>query len=133
MLFVIFILLLFALSRFYRWEHLLFERELRQWRQTEFADDYLRQHDWRVVARPEGRICLRRAFHVRTRADLLRYAVPVIAFCVILFVLKSWIFSGLYLVVIAVKWFAAVTDVYTGTPPRYQVRISDYSLFGDTL
>lgn len=111
----------------------MFEQELRAWGQSGFIEDDLKKRDWRVVARREGCISLRRAFNIRTRADFLRYALPVLVFCIFLFALKSWAVAGMYLAILLVKWFVVVTDIHADTPPRYQVRILGYSLFGDTL
>lgn len=132
----VFLLLLWAMGLFYRWEHRLFIRELSMLAPglKEKGAQALAGKDWRIVrVEAEGVYALRRAFQIKTRADALRYGLPLLFFCIILFVLKDWIFALGYAGLVALKWFICEAVVHTAGAFRYDVRIFGRRLFGEGL
>jgi hypothetical protein len=142
MLFVIFIILVSAMSLFHRREHVMFIEELRAL-QTKLADrrpdavvikSQLKDEDWRLVRLDGGDAHLKRAFNPKGRDAVLRYAVPVALIGLTLACLASVTMAGIYFVLLCVKWFASVTVLdLSPASPRYEVRLGKFRLFGESL
>ncbi len=126
MLFILFTVFLWILAGFHLWEHRRYEHDLRQY------IDGQRGGDWRVCGEGVMGVALKRAFRVATRADMLRYAMPVIFLFVWLVVFRSWWPVALYVTVIVVKWFVAQTWVDVAQR-RYTLVLAGYRLLSGRL
>lgn len=107
MKFFLFTGLLWICAMFHLWEHRRFERDLRLLE----AGEAMAAGDWRPVALPKGAagLALKRAFAIRDRMDIFRYAAPVLIFCLWLLLLRSWGLAFAYAAIVAVKWFCVTT------------------------
>ncbi|HYD17049.1 MAG TPA: hypothetical protein VEF76_01055 [Patescibacteria group bacterium] len=142
MLFFLFITVFFATAEFHRREHVLMQKELRDL-QAKLASEapveaalraQLQGEDWRLVSLTGTEAGLRRAFEVPEREAVLRYAVPVVAFTIMLLGLQNWTLPFLYAGVMALKWFASLTVLDLDPHrPRYEVRLFGLRLFGERL
>jgi len=140
--FILFILCLWTAGMFHRWEHHRFIAELRRLHGTlrPLAGDKpalkktLASEDWRATGLPPGRMVLKRAFNVRTRADALRYGVPVALVAVLLVGMQAWALGAAYGALIALRWFGGVVDLnLSAQDARYDVRVFGLRLFGEYL
>ncbi|MBI1215682.1 MAG: hypothetical protein GC185_07680 [Alphaproteobacteria bacterium] len=142
MKFIVFILGIWAISWFHRREHRRYVAELKalQAKLAVLPHDAasvtaaLEGTDWRMTALEPSRAGFKRAFQVKDREDLLRYAVPVALLVVIIVFLHGWGTAGLYGAALALKWFAAQTELTLSTlDPRYEVTLFGLRLFGEDL
>lgn len=142
MQFFAFITIFFATAMFHQREHRLLVGELRDL-QKKLSDaapsessleEKLKGEDWRLVSLRGTQAGLRRAFEVPGIEAMLRYAVPVALFCLMLLGLQNWIMPGVYALVMVLKWFVSVTVLDTDPYlPRYEVRMFGLRLFGEGL
>ncbi len=142
MQFFAFITIFFATAMYHQREHRLLVGELRALH-AKLADAApseaslearLKGEDWRLVSLQGTQAGLRRAFEVPGTEAVLRYAVPVVMFCLMLLGLQSWIMPGIYAGVMVLKWFVSVTVLDTDPYlPRYEVRMFGFRLFGEGL
>jgi hypothetical protein len=132
--FIIFLLIVWSLGFFYRWEHRSYRRGLA------VLAAHLRAHpgdipagsDWRITRRQGGAVYLKRRFHVATAAAAARYAVPVAAFWCLLLGLHSWPAALAYLALTCLKWFALAT-VLEPAENIYSLRLGGLVLFSEGL
>ena len=142
MQFFAFITIFFATAMFHQREHRLLVGELRALH-AKLSDAApgetsleakLTGEDWRLVSLRGTQAGLRRAFEVPGIEAMLRYGVPVAAFCLMLLGLQNWVMPGIYAGVMALKWFASVTVLDTDPYlPRYEVQLFGFRLFGEGL
>lgn len=135
MVFVCFLLLLWGMALFYRAEHRAYIRELAALAPQLKAQGaaVLAGRDWRPV-RQEGEVfVLKRAFQIKTRKDVLRYALPVLFFCAILFILREWSFAFFYAAIAAAKWFGTETRLRVSDPQGYEVWIAQHRLLAENF
>lgn len=142
MQFVAFITLFFLTVLFHQREHVLMIAELRKLHgklatatpDAATLNAQLRGDDWRLVFLRGTQAGLRRAFEVPSTVAILRYAVPVVLFCLMLLGLQTWVMPAIYAVIMALKWFVSVTVLDTDPYlPRYEVRMFGFRLFGEEL
>lgn len=115
MFFVAFLLIIWAIAVFHQKEHKAYIKEMR----VIAENGQIGNLDWRKIREDQQYLCLRRAFNIRNKSDLIRYGLPVIFFAAMLIVFGKWFLSFFYLAVIVVKWFATVTEVSYGANPHY--------------
>lgn len=140
--FLVFIAVVAAIGLFHRREHIRYEDELFLLRKELESEkpveaeikERLKGRDWRLTGMDRTCALLKRAFNVPGREDALRYAVPIVLFCVLIVYLGMWRMAALYGGALALKWFAAQTaldlDPFT---PRYEARLFGRRLFGQSL
>lgn len=109
MTFFLFTGLLWLTALFHVWDHRWFERDLRKMLHAPMPDPAT--GDWRLIG---GRaidmdLRLRRAFIIRNSADILRYAGPIVIFCLWLLLFRSWGLALSYGAIVVVKWFLVTT------------------------
>ncbi len=126
MLFILFTVFLWALAGFHVWEHRRFEHDLRQYINGQ------RDGDWRICDENSTGFVLKRAFKITTRADVARYAMPVIFLFVWLVVFRNWWPVAFYLTIIIVKWFVAQTWVDVAAR-RYTLVLSGHRLLSGKI
>ena len=120
MKFIFFSGFLWIVAIFHLWDHRRFECDV-----ASFMDG-ARDGDWRVIAE-NGAVVVKRAFKITTRADIVRYAGPVVFLFVWLLVFRYWTPAVIYMLAVFTKWFLAQTYI-DATARRYTV-----SLFGRNL
>ena len=129
MIFVFFIVLLFAMSRFHLWEHRCYLRDIARAHQARGIEE---TDDWREMEKDSGKLFLKRAFMIRDKKDALRYGLPVIFFAALLLVLQSWGLALFYAALLCVKWFALTTVVLL-EQDLFEIRVFGYRLLSDRI
>ncbi|MDY0009176.1 MAG: hypothetical protein RBS08_05680 [Bdellovibrionales bacterium] len=126
MAFVIFLLLVYGLCLFHRFEHRVMIKDLA--RLVPFLplqNGIPAGHDWRQAGGNAETPLLKRAFHIYGKDDVLRYAVPVMAAAVILIALQSFVFAGGYILFCLIKWFCTAAELHgadTAKPAGYKIK-----------
>lgn len=134
MKFMSFVICLWLLTLFYSWEHRLYCAQARAACRRLLQEDALGGTDWRIVAREGNRVFLRRAFHVASLQDALRYGVPVATLAAFMIVWHNWALAALYGAAIALKWFVCTTViVLQGADSRIEARLFGLRLFREDL
>lgn len=125
MKFIFFSGFIWIVAIFHMWDHRRYERDIARYM------DGARDGDWRQVG-SDGDEIIKRAFKISTRADIARYAMPVVFFLVWLLVFRFWAPALIYAVIIFAKWFVAQTRVDIASR-RYSVYLLGYRVFGARL
>jgi len=136
MTFVFFLLLVWAVCTFHLREHRRLGTELARAKTLlpPREDGSLQDADWRVTAEEAQNITLKRRFHPQDRDGVLRYALPPVFFCLMLFVLKSWWMGALYAALMALRWFAMSIEMSKMPQENtYAAKIGRWKIFGGTF
>lgn len=126
MKFIFFTAYLWILALFHIWEHRRFEADLRDYAAGKTDGD------WRVCARSDSAVMLRRAFMIKTRNDVVRYAAPVVFLLVWLLLFHMWWLAFAYIAIMACKWFLGETWLENGGR-RYRFRLFNRDIFRGQL
>lgn len=127
MKFIVFSVFVWALALFHMWDHRRFEDDL-----TARANGDM-SRDWREVSpRQDDTLYLRRAFHVTTRSDGIRYGAPVGFFFFWLMVFHNWLPALGYIALIAGKWLCVTTAVHLPSM-TYRVMLAGIVIFNGSL
>lgn len=110
---------------FHLWDHRRFEADLRRYMDGE------RGLDWREVGH-NGEVVLKRGFKITCRADIWRYATPVVFLFLWLVVFRYWTPAVMYVLLIMAKWFIAKTHVDIAQR-AYTITCFGKNLFGARL
>lgn len=123
MKFIFFSGFLWLLAIFHLWDHRRFERDIRLYMNGQ------RDGDWRIVDGDDSSIFIvKRAFKISSRADIVRYATPVVFLFLWLVIFRFWSPACAYVLVIAIKWFVVETLIDTSAR-TYTLRLLGQSLF----
>jgi hypothetical protein len=142
MLYPIFLFLIWAIALFHVWEHRRYIEELRKLQRVlanfspvrDTLAEQLKGCDWRIASLEGTKLGLRRAFLVKDGFSAARYASPVLFVTLSLLVLETWAMSGVYLVLVIVKWFVTKTVLdISPANARYDVTLFGATLFGEPL
>lgn len=136
MIFVFFLILLWAMGLYYTREHRRYLAELKALAPELAARGAaaLEGRDWRLVRQEEGAFVLLRAFEaLRDRETKIRYFVPGLFFAGMLFVLQYFPLALGYLALCVVKWLFAETHLQAGARPSYSIRIFGSRVLSEEL
>lgn len=135
MIFVVFILLLWAAALFHRAEHRALPRELRGLGKAEnwVIGAQIPEHDFRLVAQRNGSFVLKRAFHPQGYRGVLRYALPVLFLAMMMIILQSIPVTLAYFVFLCLRWFATEIVLYPAPDNRFEVTLRHRKIYGETL
>ena len=125
MKFIVFSVFIWLVAIFHLWDHRRYERDIARYM------DGARDGDWRQVGQGDGDI-VKRAFKITTRADIVRYATPVVFLLIWLLLFRAWTPAILYVAAVFAKWFIAQTHIDTAGR-RYSVYLLGYRMFGARL
>lgn len=135
MIFVVFILLLWAAALFHRAEHRALPQELRALDkpQSWTVGAQIPGHDFRLVAQKNDSFVLKRAFHPQGYRGVLRYALPVLFLAVMMIILQSIPMTLAYFVFLYLRWFATETVLYPAPDKRFEVTLWHKRIYEETL
>jgi len=141
MMFFVFILLIYGMGLFHRFEHRAMIADLRALLPlVPMAGEPPAPHDWRRCGGTDAKPLLKRAFNPRGAAAALRYAMPVLFAAVMLIVLQAYVFAACYIALCAVKWFAVSAELAPrddntkdSRKGRYTLRLGTWTLLGEDI
>jgi hypothetical protein len=129
--FIVFMLLVYTLALFHRFEHRAMVADL-----SRLAADLPlrcgvpRGHDWRQTGGTEEAPQLKRGFELPDRTAVLRYALPVVFAAAMMIVLQDFTLAGGYVALCAAKWFGLSVTLTRGA---YAVSAGGITLLKDSL
>jgi hypothetical protein len=131
MVFIVFMLLVYALALFHRFEHRVMIRDLARLAQAlPLQGSVPEGHDWRQTGGTAAAPQLKRGFEVPDRTALLRYALPVVFAAAIMIALQDFTMAGVYILLCTAKWFA-LGVVLTRTD--YKIMLGTVTLLREDL
>lgn len=135
MIFVVFILLLWAAALFHRAEHRALPQELRDLGTPKDAavGAHIAGHDFRLMEIKNGGFVLKRAFHPQDRRGVLRYALPVLFLAGMMIYLQNIPLSAGYFVFLCLRWFGTEIVLYPASESRFRVQLWQKKIYEDTL
>lgn len=129
--FIVFMLLVYLLGLFHRFEHRTMIRDL-----TRLAPLLPLQngvpagHDWRQTGGGADAPQLKRGFDVPDRAALLRYALPIVFAAAMMLALQGFTMAGVYILLCTAKWFGLGVTL---TRTEYKITAGRLTLLREDL
>lgn len=129
--FIVFILLIYLLALFHRFEHRAMIADLtRLSALLPLQGGVPAGHDWRRTGGTHDAPRLKRGFDVPDKKAALRYALPVVFAAAMMIVLQDFMLAGIYTGLCAVKWFGLSVVL---TPADYRVMAGKATLLREAL
>lgn len=138
MMFFVFMLLVYAMAFFHRFEHRAMIEDLRALLPLlPLGADIPPPHDWRQSGGTPDTPRLLRAFRPANGRARLRYALPVLFAAVMMIVLQTYVFAACYIAACAVKWFLLKPELTRSTQDAakgsYALFIGSWRVMGEEI
>ncbi|MDP2204749.1 MAG: hypothetical protein Q8K65_00415 [Alphaproteobacteria bacterium] len=129
--FLIFILLVYFLALFHRFEHRVMIRDLARLAGCLPLEDGVPEgHDWRQTGGTKEAPQLKRGFDIPDKTAVLRYALPIVFAAAMMIALQDFTMAGVYILLCTAKWFALGVTL---TRAEYKITLGRFTLLREAL
>jgi len=131
MAFIIFMLLVYLMALFHRFEHRAMIADLARMAACLPLDGGVpKGHDWRQTGGTNDAPQLKRGFDVPDKTAVLRYALPVFFAAAMMIALQDFMLAGAYILLCTAKWFGFGVTL---TRDDYKITLGHFTLLREAL